>query len=102
VVLIAFPFTGGQQAKNRPALVILDEGDADLLVARITSRPGHSASDVTLSEWKAAGLLVPSVARIGKMATLEKTMVRRKLGSLQAADRKLVAAAARAILAEWS
>ena len=34
VVLVAFPFTGGPHVKRRPALVILDSGDADVVVAR--------------------------------------------------------------------
>jgi mRNA interferase MazF len=33
LVLVAFPFTGGG-SKVRPALVLLDTGDDDILVAR--------------------------------------------------------------------
>ena len=33
VVLIHFPFTDGSSAKKRPALVLLDSGDNDLLLA---------------------------------------------------------------------
>jgi len=38
VVLIHFPFTDGSSAKKRPALVLLDAGDNDLLLARITTQ----------------------------------------------------------------
>ena len=38
VVLIAFPQTTSPQPKKRPALVILDIGDADLIRAQNTSR----------------------------------------------------------------
>ena len=37
VVLVKFPFTSGAGSKLRPALVILDTGDDDLVVARITT-----------------------------------------------------------------
>ena len=38
VVLVEFPFASGVGSKLRPALVILDTGDVDLVVARITSQ----------------------------------------------------------------
>ena len=37
VLLILFPFTDMAGAKRRPALVLLDAGDDDVLVARITT-----------------------------------------------------------------
>jgi mRNA interferase MazF len=38
LVLLAFPFTSETGAKQRPALVLLDSGDEDLLVARVTAQ----------------------------------------------------------------
>ena len=38
VVLVDFPQSGSDQPKRRPALVVLDIGDADLLLAPITTR----------------------------------------------------------------
>ncbi|MBS4029554.1 MAG: hypothetical protein KGZ58_13075 [Ignavibacteriales bacterium] len=38
VVLIAFPFANMEGMKRRPALVLLDTGNDDILVARITSQ----------------------------------------------------------------
>ena len=38
IVLLKFPFVELQEAKRRPALVLLDAGDADILAARITSQ----------------------------------------------------------------
>ncbi len=37
LVLLAFPFTSETAAKQRPALVLLDSGDDELLVARVTT-----------------------------------------------------------------
>jgi mRNA-degrading endonuclease toxin of MazEF toxin-antitoxin module len=38
LVLVAFPFVGSAQSKRRPALVILDTGDDDIVVARVTTQ----------------------------------------------------------------
>ncbi|NLS77811.1 MAG: type II toxin-antitoxin system PemK/MazF family toxin [Chloroflexi bacterium] len=86
IVLMAFPFTDADEAKRRPALVLADTGDDDLLVARVTSQAAHVAFDVELQDWRAEGLLLPSVARLHKVATLEKRLVDRALGHLSAGD----------------
>jgi mRNA interferase MazF len=46
VVLVAFPHTGKTRTKNRPALVILDTGDADVVVARVTTQLHQTPHDV--------------------------------------------------------
>jgi mRNA interferase MazF len=38
VVLVAFPQSGTTARKRRPALVVLDIGDADIVLAPITTR----------------------------------------------------------------
>ena len=70
IVLLAFPFVGGTGTKRRPALVLLDTGNADIVVARITSQAARSSFDVELTEWQADGLLLPSIVRLHKVATL--------------------------------
>ncbi len=90
VLLVAFPFSDQHGAKRRPALVLLDAGDADVLVARITSQPVGSEHDVPLAEWRQAGLALPSIVRLHKLATLEKRLVQRRLGALSAGDLALV------------
>ena len=57
LILVDFPFAGGRQVKTRPALVILDTGDADLVVARVTTQAVSSSHDVPIIDWQAAGLL---------------------------------------------
>jgi mRNA interferase MazF len=101
VVLVKFPFTSGAGSKLRPALVILDTGDADLVVARITTQSSISPFDVVLMDWHGAGLLAPSTARLHKLATLEKSDIQRTLGSLQASDRQKIAASLRHALGPW-
>ena len=86
IVLLSFPFSDATGAKKRPALVLLDAGDNDVLVARVTSHIARTDFDVELVEWRQGGLLIPSVARVHKMATLEKRLVERRLGSLTSGD----------------
>ena len=86
IVLIRFPFTSGEEEKKRPALVLVDTGDDDIVVARVTSQQGTTAFDVPLSDWRQAGLLLPSIVRIHKLATLEKGLIDRPLGALTARD----------------
>lgn len=86
VVLLAFPFASRREVKRRPALVLLDTGNADILVARITSQYIDTDYDVKLAEWEQAGLLLPSVVRLHKLATLQKSLVERQLGALTQDD----------------
>ena len=86
IVLLSFPFAGATGAKRRPALVLLDTGDDDIVVARVTSQVARGPFDVELLEWKQAGLLFPSVVRVHKVATMEKRLVERRLGTLTAGD----------------
>ena len=90
VVLIAFPFTDVGSVKRRPALVLLESGTDDLLLARITSRATRGPWDVAVASWSAAGLLAPSVVRLDKLATLQRTLVERHVGRLSEEDRRRV------------
>ena len=79
-------FSDGQGVKRRPVLVVHDFGDDDLLVVPITSQRVRTAADLVLSDWQSAGLKLPSVVRIEKLATIEKSCVARKLGALPPAE----------------
>jgi mRNA interferase MazF len=101
VILVAFPFSSGSSAKARPAMVVLDTGDNDVVVARITTQLRPTPCDVVLIDWQGAGLLAPSMIRLHKLATLEKGLVHRALGSLQAPDRAQVAAVLQQTFVTW-
>ncbi len=86
VLLLSFPFGDAVGSKRRPALVLKDTGDEDIIVARITSQTALTEFDVELVEWQGAGLLRLSIVRVHKVATLEKRLVERKLGTLTPDD----------------
>ena len=75
IVLLKFPFSDGLSYKRRPALVLKDLEDGDIIVCRITSKIYKSKYDIYLDDWLKYGLKIPSVVRVHKIATLEKNMV---------------------------
>jgi len=52
VVLLRFPFTDGISFKRRPALVIHESDDGDVIVCRITSKIYQSDFDVEINAIK--------------------------------------------------
>ena len=90
VVLISFNYVSSNQDKKRPALVILDSNDDDLVLAPITSQSKSHRGDCYLSKWEYSNLLKPSWARLGKINTLEKISVIRILGELNEIDKQQI------------
>lgn len=64
------PFTDGSGSKKRPVLVLWLDG-LDTVVAAVTSAAPRSPTDVSLADWKAAGLRVPSTVRLSRLDCLE-------------------------------
>jgi mRNA interferase MazF len=75
-------------AKVRPAVVLLDTGDDDFVVAPITSHFRSSAFDIRLIEWRAAGLNTESFVRVHKLTVLPKSDIVRVIGILMENDRR--------------
>ena len=82
IVLLKFPFTDGKTYKRRPALIINDFDDGDIVVCRITSQIYKTKNDIFINDWENSGLKLPSVIRIHKLATLEKNMVEIIMGQI--------------------
>jgi mRNA interferase MazF len=91
VILLRLEFHQTQGGKVRPAVVILDTGDDDLVAAPVTSRPHFSAYDLPIQDWRLAGLNVPSFVRVHKLTVQSKSEVTRQLGRLTEPDRDLLA-----------
>jgi len=91
VVLVSFPQSGTTVRKQRPGLVVLDIGDADLVIAPVTSKARHQAGDWPVTDLSGTGLIRPSWVRLAKVATLLKTDLVRVLGRLSVSDRQQVA-----------
>lgn len=79
------PFTDGSASKKRPVLVLWLDGK-DAIVAAVTSAAVRSPTDITLTDWKGAGLRVPSVVRLARLDCLEQTLLLHCLGALSPID----------------
>jgi mRNA interferase MazF len=86
IVLLAFPYSDTLNIKKRPALVILDTGDEDIISVRITTQIHNTDFDVIINNWQDSNLLAPSVIRCHKIATLDKSLVIKKLKNLIGQD----------------
>ena len=98
-VLVSFPFADQRQRKKRPAVVVADTGDNDLVVPRVTTQRYTTAFNLPIADWQEAGLLAPSTVRLHKLATIEKSLIGLRLGSLSANDRERASSILRGKLA---
>ena len=78
IVLIGFPYTDLQGISKRPAIVLYDSGDQDVLLARITTQEYTTETDYKIQDWQKSGLLAESYIRLGKQATMEKGYIVRQ------------------------
>jgi len=83
IVLIPFPFTDLSGNKNRPAIVLITEKD-DVTVCFISTQFSHQKGfDVVITPSCKNGLKKESLARINKMATLDRDLILGRLGALE-------------------
>lgn len=95
VVILPFPFTDRNAVKVRPAVVVSSEALHDragkYFLAMITSAVHAPVEgDVEISDAATAGLPVASIVRPSKLATVEQSAFRKRIGTLPAADRRRV------------
>jgi mRNA-degrading endonuclease toxin of MazEF toxin-antitoxin module len=92
VVLVQFPFASQQSGKLRPALVVQNDRDnqrlSNVIVAAITTRTHHSGEptqwlvDPAKANGRESGLHRVSVISCENLATIEKRLVKKRLGTL--------------------
>jgi len=87
IVLVIFYQTDGSK-KQRPALVVLDAGDDDIVLAPITTTERKSKGDYKIKNWKQSGLLLDSWLRLAKIVCLSKKDISIKLGVFSVNDKK--------------
>ncbi len=85
VCICVFPFTSGQGSKARPVLVLRDLGP-DCLVCRITSIAHRGFLDLPVTHWQEAGLDKPSTIRLVRLITVEKQILKLRIGRLATED----------------
>jgi mRNA interferase MazF len=89
VVLVPFPFTDLSQTKLRPAIVLYvqPEGE-DITLCFISSQNldrvsrDESIIDLSHPEFAQTGLKATSKVRVSRIVTLDRQLIKRKLGKL--------------------
>jgi len=82
LVLVPFPFTDLSSTKSRPALVLLDH-DEDVTLSFITTKKRWAKEwDLYLESTVQNGLKKPSIVRLAKITTLEKSLILGELGMI--------------------
>jgi len=102
VVLLRFPFTDGKGYKKRPAMVVADTQDGDVVLLRITGQIYDSRYDIKLTDWRKAGLKLPSVVRIHKIVTLNENLIDKKMGKISPDDLLKVKIKIQKIISEFA
>jgi mRNA interferase MazF len=87
IVTIPFPYIEGKKGKVRPTLLVsnLIQGNKQYFyVVMITSKKGKKniKGDVVISDVSDCGLIVPSIVRCSRIATLDQNMIISKVGEL--------------------
>lgn len=102
IVLVGFIFSDETGAKQRPALIVsadtYNNARQEIIISAITSRTDRILTgDYLVKNWKAAGLLAPSVVT-GIVRTIKQSMIVRKLGTMSSSDLKEIDKNLRVIL----
>lgn len=93
VVLVPFPFTDLQTIKQRPAVVVsadwFNRARPDCVIVAVTSQvpPRIERDHLPLSsaDLTSAGLPKASIVRLGKLVTVDQSIIRKTLGVLPSA-----------------
>lgn len=90
IVLVPFPFTDLSATKQRPVLIVSNNSinknskTNDFIALALTSKIRHGSYSVQIrdGDWKNGFLPGPSEIQCDKIATLERSIVRKKLCKL--------------------
>ena len=105
VLLVPYPFGERAGGRKRPVLVISsrehNEATSELVVAQITGRVSSNprTGDYRIEGWREAHLPRPALVR-ARLATVEVSLVLRKLGQLKESDTRAAMAAVQSVLSK--
>ncbi|WP_445637271.1 Growth inhibitor [Nostoc sp. DSM 114161] len=91
VILVPFPFTDQTTTKKPPAAIVSsnsyqrERSDLILIAITIQANPATSFGEITITKWRVAGLLKPSIIK-PVLTTIDKELVIKKLGQLEEPD----------------
>lgn len=85
VIVIDFPFSSLKETKRRPALILKVPKGGDVIVNQITGSSYEKSVEIEVEnkDFKQGSLKRKSFVRIDKIASIEKTLIKYKAGSLK-------------------
>jgi len=85
IAVIEFPFSNLKNSKRRPILILKVPNGEDVIALQITSTSYEKELEIPLKEndFKEGSLKRESFVRIDKIASIEKSLIKYKIGSLK-------------------
>ena len=87
VVVIEFPYSNLKDAKRRPVLILKIPKGEDIIVLQITSSSYERLVEIQIKkeDFKKGNLKKDSYIRMDKIASIDKSLIKYKIGSLKQA-----------------
>ena len=85
IVVLEFPFSNLIQVKRRPSLVIKVPKGEDIIVCQITGKSYEKSVEIPIKkeDFNKGNLKIESYIRLDKIFSIEKSLIKYKLGSLK-------------------
>ena len=85
IVVLDFPYSDMKDSKRRPVLVLKVPKGKDIIVLQITASSYEKDVEIKIKnkDFNQGGLKRDSFVRIDKIASIEKTLIKYKAGSLK-------------------
>lgn len=85
VIVIDFPFSNLKGSKRRPVFVVKVPKGADIIVNQITGESYEPSAEIKITDkdFKQGSLKRDSFIRVDKIATIERSLIKYKIGSLR-------------------
>ena len=85
IIVIDFPFSNLKESKRRPVLVLKVPKGGDVIVNQITGSSYEKSVEILINgnDFKRGSLNRDSFVRIDKIGSIEKSLIKYKIGSLR-------------------
>jgi len=85
IIVIDFPFSNLKESKRRPVLILKVPKGGDIIVNQITGSSYEKSVEIKITDkdFKKGTLKKESFVRIDKLASIEKSLIKYKLGSIE-------------------
>jgi len=85
IIVLEFPFSNLIQIKRRPSLIIKVPKGEDMIVCQITGKSYEKSVEIPIKkeDFSKGNLKVESYIRLDKIFSVEKSLIKYKIGSLK-------------------